>query len=136
MKFSKIIYLDKELIIEIHKLQIEEHGGLDGIRNLGGLESAIAQPEATFGGEDLYQTIFDKASAYAFHLAESQSFIDGNKRVALASALTFLAINGYEITEDQPDFYDAMIAISKHELDKKGLSDLFFNSWKKINLLK
>lgn len=132
MKFSKILYLDKELVIEIHKMQIEEHGGLDGIRNMGGLESAIAQPEATFGGEDLYQTIFDKAAAYAFHLAESQSFIDGNKRVALASALTFLAINGYEITEDQPEFYDAMIAISNHEMDKKGLSDLFFSSWKKI----
>ncbi len=133
MKFSKVIYLDKELIVEIHKMQIDEHGGLDGIRNLGGLESAIAQPEATFAGEDLYLTVFDKAAAYAFHLAESQSFIDGNKRVALASALTFLAINGYEITEDQPEFYDAMIAISNHKLDKKGLSELFFNTWKKIN---
>ena len=107
MKFATVIYLDKETIIEIHRLQIEEHGGLAGIRNMGGIESAIAQPQATFGNVDLHPTVFDKAAAYAFYIAESQSFLDGNKRVALASALIFLALNGYEFIENQPQFYYA-----------------------------
>ena len=136
MKFATVIYLDKETIIEIHRLQIEEHGGLAGIRNMGGIESASAQPQATFGNEDLHPTVFDKAAAYAFYIAESQSFLDGNKRVALASALIFLALNGYEFIENQPQFYDAMIAISAGKLDKEGLSSLFRDIWIEATLPK
>lgn len=129
MKFSRIIYIDKEIVLEIHKLQIKEHGGTMGIRSLAGLESAIAQPQASFGNEDLHATVFDKAGAYAFYIAEAQSFVDGNKRVALATALTFMAVNGYEFTEDQSQFFNAMIAISARELNKEGLSVLFRDSW-------
>ncbi len=136
MKFAGIIYLDKDTIIEIHRLQIKEHGGLDGIRNMGGLESAIAQPQTTFGNEDLHPTVFDKAAAHAFYIAESQSFIDGNKRVALASALIFLALNGYEFTEDQPKLYETMIDISVGKLDKEGLSGLFRDLWIETTLPK
>lgn len=134
MKFASIVYLDKEIVLEIHRLQLEEHGGADGIRDHGGLESAIAQPQASFGDQDLHPTVFDKAASYAFHLAEAQAFVDGNKRVALASALTFLALNNYEYSEDQPEFYDAMIAIAKRELDKDGLSNLFRETWIKTNV--
>ncbi len=136
MKFVGIVYLNLEIVLEIHKVQLEEHGGMDGIRDHGGLDSAIAQPQASFGVNDLYPTVFDKAAAYAFHLAESQAFVDGNKRVALASALTFLALNGYEFPEDQPKFYDAMIAIAKRELDKEGLSNLFREAWINSNVPK
>lgn len=129
MKVSGVIYIDLDIIIEIHRIQIEEHGGAIGVRNLGGLKSAIAQPQASFGNEDLHVTIFDKAAAYAYFIAEAQAFVDGNKRVALATALTFLAINGYEFTEDHSDFYNAIIAIAKHELDKEGLSSLFRETW-------
>ena len=129
MKFSGLVYLDKEIILEIHRLQLEEHGGLAGIRNPNGLESAIAQPMATFGETDLHPTVFDKAAAYAFYIAEAQSFVDGNKRVALASALTFLAINGFEFTEDQPDFYEAMISIAEKRLNKVMLAQLFRETW-------
>ena len=87
MKFSGIIYLDNDIIIEIHKLQLEEHGGLAGVRDQGGLESAIAQPKASFGEDDLHPTIFDKAAAYAFYIAEAQALVDGNRRTALTAAL-------------------------------------------------
>ena len=127
--FVSLVYLNKDLVLEIHKAQLEEHGGMAGIRDHGGLESALAQPQASFADEDLHPTIFDKAAAYAFHIAEAQAFIDGNKRVALASALIFLALNGYEFPEDQPAFYDAMIAIARRELDKEGLSNLFRETW-------
>jgi death-on-curing protein len=136
MSFTGVVYLNKDIVLEIHRLQLEEHGGADGIRDHGGLDSAIAQPQASFGDEDLHATIFDKAAAYAFHLSEAQAFVDGNKRVGLASALTFLALNGYEFSEDQPEFYDAMIAIAKHQLDKDGLSTLIRDCWIKANIPK
>ena len=133
MKFIGIVFLSKDIVLAIHKFQLEEHGGMDGIRDHGGLESAIAIPQSTFDGEDLYQSIFDKAAAYAFHLAEAQAFVDGNKRAALASALTFLALNGYEWTADQSNFYDAMIAVAEHRLDKEGLSEIFRTAWINAN---
>lgn len=77
-------------------------------------DSAIAQPQASFVDRDLHVTIFDKAAA-------------------LASALTFLALNGYEFSEDQPKFYDAMIAIANHEIDKEAVSSLFRETWIKVN---
>lgn len=123
-------------MLAIHQVQLEEHGGMAGIRDHGGLDSALAQPQASFGDQDLHITIFDKAAAYAFHLAEAQSFVDGNKRVALASALTFMALNDYEIPEDQPAFYEAMIAIANRQLDKEGLSNLFRETWIRTNLPK
>ena len=66
-----------------HQRQLKEFGGADGIRNRSGLEAAVESPKATFDGIDLYPTIFLKAAAYAYHLAESQAFVDGNKRAAL-----------------------------------------------------
>lgn len=136
MKFAGVVYLNKEIVMTIHRLQLEEHGGMDGVRDHGGLESAIAMPQATYAGDDLHPTIFDKAAAYAFHLAESQAFIDGNKRVALACALTFLSINGYPFTEDQSEFYNAMIGIAEKRFDKEGLSDLFRETWIRDNFPK
>lgn len=129
MKFAGIVYLNKEIVLEIHKLQIEEHGGDGGVRDHNGLESAIAQPQASFDDEDLHPTVFDKAAAYAFYIAEAQALVDGNKRTALASALTFLALNGYEIPDDQPNFYDAMIGIGTHKFDKEDISNLFREAW-------
>ena len=66
-----------------------------------------------------------KAAAYAYHLAESQAFVDGNKRAALDVALTFLAINGFEIEDEQMELYDAMIAIAEKKMTKEQLAVLF-----------
>ena len=78
----------------IHWDQIEAWGGLHGLRSDDALESAIAQPKNVYlyGGGDLYEI----AAAYAFHIAESQAYLDGNKRTAFISTVTFLSINGYE----------------------------------------
>jgi death-on-curing protein len=136
MKFPSIVYLNKEIVLEIHHLQLQEHGGAIGTRDHAGLESAIAQPQAAFNDEDLYPTVFDKAAAYAFFIAESQAFVDENERVALASALTFLALDGYEFPDDRPEFYDAMISISSKALNKEGLSNLFREAWISANIPK
>lgn len=76
-------------------------------------------------GKTSTPTVFTKAAAYAYHIAESQCFVDGNKRVALDVALTFLAINGYEVEYESMQLYDAMIAIAEKKLDKDGLAALF-----------
>jgi death-on-curing protein len=107
-----------------HRRSLEEHGGQDGIRNEHGLESAPAQPMNVYfyGQGDLY----DIAAAYAYHLAENQPFIDGNKRTAVVTTLMFLEGNGIStsgITNLQ--LYDAMIAIAEKRLDKTGLAAVF-----------
>ena len=76
-------FLTLEDVLQIHKDQIEAYGGIRGIRDQGLLESAVMMPQATFGGEYLHQNLFEMASAYAFHIAENQPFLDGNKRTAL-----------------------------------------------------
>lgn len=122
---SEPFYISLDVVLEIHQRQLIEFGGANGIRNRSGLEAAVESPKATFDGADLYPTIFLKAAAYAYHLAESQVFVDGNKRAALDVALTFLAINGFEIEDQQMELYDAMIAIAEKKMSKEQLADLF-----------
>ena len=74
-------FLTKEYVTAIHADQINKYGGGQGLRDVGLLESALAQPRATFGGEWLHPTLFDMAAAYLFHLVENHPFLDGNKRV-------------------------------------------------------
>jgi death-on-curing protein len=92
MKFINIFQ-----VLELHKHLLDEFGGISGVRDFGALESALAQPEMTFGGEDLYPTLIEKASALAFSLCKNHPFIDGNKRVAHGAMEIFLVLNGFEI---------------------------------------
>jgi death-on-curing protein len=119
------IYLDQDDIEEIHNDQLAAHGGQAGIRNQSGLASAVEQPKATFGGEDLYPDVFSKAAAYAYFIAENQVFVDGNKRTGLVAALTFLRVNGVKVPENEYKLYEAMIAIAKKEMSKEDLAELF-----------
>ena len=121
---SEPFYISLDVVLEIHQRQLKEFGGADGIRNYSGLEAAVESPKATFDGNDLYPTVFLKAAAYAYHLAESQAFVDGNKRAALDVGLTFLAINGFEIEDEQTELYDAMIAIAEKKMTKEQLAGL------------
>lgn len=122
---NEIFYISLEVVMEIHQRQLREFGGADGLRNRPGIEAAVETPKATFDGQDLYPSVFLKAAAYAFHIAEAQAFVDGNKRTALDVALTFLAINGYEISHERMELYDAMIAIAERKMSKRELAQLF-----------
>ncbi len=84
-----IVFLDVEDVKLIHAEQIDAFGGSHGVRDEGSLESAVNQAQATFGEEYLHSFPFGMASAYAFHIAQNQPFVDGNKRAALAAALVF-----------------------------------------------
>jgi death-on-curing protein len=81
-------------VLFLHEEQLARYGGGTGIRDIGLLESAVAQPQATFGSEYLHADLFQMAAAYAFHIAQNQPFVDGNKRTGLVAALVFLDLNG------------------------------------------
>jgi death-on-curing protein len=117
------LFLSREAVEAIHEASIAEFGGGSGLRDLGLLESALAQPLNVYfyAAGDL----FDCAAAYAFHIAENQPFLDGNKRAALLSAMDFLALNGVKFSTPSNKYYKAMIALSARELDKVGLAALF-----------
>ena len=116
-------FVTLEQVHLLHERSLREHGGSPGVRDHGLIESALGSAQNAFfygGGDE-----FDVAAAYAFHLAESQAFLDGNKRTGLGAALYFLARNGHVMKPtpaDQMSLHDAMIAIAKHELDKPGLA--------------
>lgn len=90
-------YLTLREILEIYQRVMQQSGGLVGIRDLGALESAVAQPRMTFGGGELYPTVVEKAASLGFSLIQNHPFVDGNKRTAHAAMETFLVLNGYEI---------------------------------------
>ena len=120
---NKPVFLSRDAVDVIHEASLRAFGGADGIRDENALESALAQPmhEHFYRQADLFQI----AAAYAFHIAENQPYIDGNKRTGLLSALNFLAQN--DIVSDRlvDEYYDAMIGIAEKQLDKAGLAAMF-----------
>ena len=93
-------YLTLGEVVALHRAIIESTGGATGLRDLGALESAVAQPRATFDGLDLHTTLTAKAAALAYSLALNHPFVDGNKRVAHAAMEVFLALNGLDLRAD------------------------------------
>ncbi len=92
------MFFTLEQVHRLHAMGLEDHGGSPGIRDAGLIESALASAQNTFlygGGDD-----FEVAAAYAFHLAEAQAYLDGNKRVGIMAALTFLAMQGHRCKPD------------------------------------
>ena len=117
-------FLTIDDVLQIHERLVARFGGAKGIRDSGLLESAVALPQATFGGGLLHSDLFEMAAAYAFHIAENQPFSDGNKRTGLVCALVFLDLNGIVIDEPDPRLYHAMMDIARNKLDKSGLANL------------
>ncbi|HEX5271654.1 MAG TPA: type II toxin-antitoxin system death-on-curing family toxin, partial [Gemmataceae bacterium] len=91
-------YLTLDEVLQLHRLALEQAGGAAGVRDLGALESAVAQPYMTFGGHDLYPGVVEKAAALAFSLVMNHPFVDGNKRAGHAAMETFLVLNGHELS--------------------------------------
>jgi len=92
------------------------------VRDVGLLESAIAQPQHSFGGEYLHPTIFDMA-AYLYHVTQNHPFIDGNKRTGLACALVFLELNGVSIEQGTEDLYNLTIGVASSSIEKAQIAD-------------
>jgi death-on-curing protein len=92
-----IRYLTLEEVLELHRMVLEQSGGMGGVRDLGAAESSLAQPRMTFGGQELYPSLAEKAAALALSLVCNHPFVDGNKRVGHAAMETFLVLNGWEV---------------------------------------
>ncbi|MEH2204417.1 MAG: type II toxin-antitoxin system death-on-curing family toxin [Nostoc sp.] len=115
-------FLTISQVLNIHQRQIQRFGGTSGVKDEGLLDSALAQPQATFGGELLHPTIHEQATAYLYHLAMNHPFIDGNKRTAFAVMLTFLSLNGYTLNLSQEQAYNLVIQVVQKEISKEELS--------------
>lgn len=113
------IFLTLAEVIDIHSNQIELYGGQKGVRDMGLLQSALAQPDASFAGQWLHEDIFLMAAAYAFHICQNHPFFDGNKRTALASSLVFLEINNISLDDPKGKLLEAMLNMAKGALNKQ-----------------
>lgn len=114
-------YLSLAEVLEIHRLVLAQAGGSDGIRDLGALESALAQPNMTFDGQELYPTLAEKASALCFSLVANHPFLDGNKRVGHAAMETFLFLNGQEISASVDEQEQVFLALAEGKLERDRL---------------
>jgi death-on-curing protein len=116
-------YLTVAAVKAIHEEVLAAHGGSSGLRDLALLESAVAAPQASFGGEVLMKDPTEVAAAYLFYLCRNHPFVDGNIRVALASCLVFLETNGLLVADDVPsrdiDAWESLVLqVAQSELDR------------------
>lgn len=116
------LFLEVDDVLEIHAMQLEVHGGGSGLRDLGLLESAVAQPQTWLGGGFAHEGPFAMAAAYLFHIVRNHPFVDGNKRVGMLAAVVFLDLNG--ITLDQPTdaLYELTMGVAEGRLDKAAVA--------------
>jgi death on curing protein len=118
-----IRYLALSEVIDLHRQVVEQPGGSFGTRDLGALESAVAQPQMTFGGDDLYPTLFEKAAALGFSLVMNHPFVDGNKRIGHAAMETFLVMNGMEVDASVDEQEQIILSLASGELERYAFTD-------------
>lgn len=111
-------HLTVEIVREIHTEAMARFGGSDGVREIALLESAVAAPQASFGGKSPYRDLAEVAAAYLYYLCRNHPFVDGNKRAALGACIVFLRLNGVEPQVDGPEWEDLVLAIAAGALDR------------------
>jgi death-on-curing protein len=116
-------YLALAEVVDLHRRLLEATGGAAGIRDLGALESALAQPKMTLAGSELYPTLAEKAAALCFSLVGNHPFVDGNKRVGHAAMETFLVLNGAEIDASLDEQERVMLDLAAGRADRSQLAD-------------
>ena len=116
-------YLTLGEVVELHRLVLAASGGATGIRDLGALESAVAQPRVSFGGSDLHPTLIEKTGALGFALAQGHPFVDGNKRLAHATMATFLILSDADIAATVDEQEQLMLNIASGRLSRSDLVD-------------
>lgn len=117
-------FLEKSDLVEIHDRLIARFGGSYGFLNEESLDSAIALPRQSFGGELFHPTIFDQAAAYLYYISKNHAFIDGNKRTALAAVNAFLPMNGYKLKMPKLLAYQMVIDVVTGRISKEDVSAL------------
>ncbi|MHB8900115.1 MAG: type II toxin-antitoxin system death-on-curing family toxin [Thermoguttaceae bacterium] len=118
-------FLTLDEVLAIHGDQIARYGGSDGVRDWGLLQSAIAMPAATFGGQFLHGDLCEMAAACLFHIVQNHPFLDGNKRVGAVAAYVFLALNDLRLTADNNRYGDLVLAVARGEMPKSAVAEFF-----------
>ena len=116
-------WIRADVVLAIHAEQLAEHGGLDGLRDLSGLESAIASPRNLLAYGTPTPDIAALAAQYAFAIECNQVFIDGNKRTALVVCRTFLILNGHDLGASQAEKYTVIMKMANREIDVAKLAE-------------
>ena len=114
------IWVEEAVVIAIHRRQLAEHGGSDGIRDQGLLESALYRPKNQHAYGD--PSIFDLAAAYGFGIAKNHPFVDGNKRTSYVVARTFLKLNGYDLQATTLEKYQVWVQLADSQIDEANLA--------------
>lgn len=122
------VFLTLGEILAIHRDQINRYGGVQGIRDITLLQSALAMPAAGHGEQYFHIDLYEMAAAYLFHITQNHPFIDGNKRVGAVSSVVFLSLNGIEFNADENSFEKAVRAVAEGKWNKSILSDFFRNN--------
>jgi len=112
-------YLSLAEVLELHRQIIESTGGSSGLRDLGGLQSALAQPQMTFAGVDLYPTLAEKTAALGFSIIQNHPFIDGNKRAGHAAMATFLILNGHDLVGTVDELEAVILSVASGQRDRE-----------------
>lgn len=116
-----MIRLSKRHILLIHEQLISETGGSSGLRDEGMLDSALNAPFQTFGGEDVYPSLQQKAARLCFGLVKDHPFVDGNKRIGTHVMLVFLSLNGIELQHSQAELSDVILQLAAGEIESEDL---------------
>jgi death-on-curing protein len=116
-------YLTSEQVLFIHARLIAETGGSPGVRDLARLESAVARPQAAFGGKELYPDLFLKAAALLDSLINNHPFVDGNKRTGITAAVLFLRANGRLLTASSAELEEFTMQTVNSHPDLPNLAD-------------
>ena len=117
------LFLTLDEVVMIHRDQIDRYGGSPGVRDWGLLQSAVAMPAASFGGQLLHADPCEMAAAYLFHIVQNHPFIDGNKRVGAVAADVFLSLNGQLLIADEDDYADLVLAVARGETSKSAAAE-------------
>ncbi|MHB1795565.1 MAG: type II toxin-antitoxin system death-on-curing family toxin [Acidobacteriaceae bacterium] len=116
------IWMEKEEVLVVHDLQLAEHGGAEGIRDEGLLDSALARPKNLLAYAGKVVSLTQLAAAYAYGIAANHPFVDGNKRTALVTAFTFMELNGIEISAIQEDVYMIFWLLAQAKVSEQELA--------------
>lgn len=116
-------FLDFDRIVQLNRLAVKTFGGSDGVRDKGLIESAIYQPQASFGEQYLHETIYQMAAAYYYHISESQGFSDGNKRTGFLALFAFLKLNGCDLTIPDDYLWPILLEVASGVKSKGELAD-------------
>jgi death-on-curing protein len=116
------VYVSLVQVLELHGLLVRRFGGSARLRDRGALEAAVARPQMTFGGEDLYPDTEAKAGALLHSLVMNHPFVDGNKRAGAVTAELFLNLNGVELITEDEELVDITFAVARGEVSAEALA--------------